>query len=126
MTATGIRELLDRYAAYRGREAQERGVRAGEYADAASRTADELRSLWTVRGKDLAELDKLLHQADFRERVLALYVGPAADDYAPAKEAQKALTVELREFWLSSGHDLTELRQFESAVDAEVIDMIIT
>jgi hypothetical protein len=125
MTATGIRELLDRYAAYRRREAQERGARAGEPAEAASRTADELRSLWTARGRDTAELDKLLHQADFRERVLALYLGPAAD-YAQAKEAQKALTVELREFWLSSGHDLRELRQFESAVDAEVIDMIIT
>src|SRR6266540_7441083 len=102
MTATGIRELLDRYAAYRGREAQERGPGAGEHAEAASRTADELRSLWTAAGNDAAELEKLLHQADFRERVLALYAGPAAEDYAQAREARsEEYTSELQ-----SHHDL--------------------
>ena len=124
-----VHELLDRYAECRRLEALEGGPTEGERAETARRTVDELRSLWAAQGEDPAALDKLLHQADFRERVLALYGGRAANsvtqEYERAREEQKALTVELREFWLSSGHELEELRQFESEVDAQVYDMIV-
>jgi hypothetical protein len=127
-----LQELLDEYALHMRAlaDAEATGAPADEAAAAASGTANELRAVWTAEDGDPAELDKLLHEADYRERVLALYRGPArapyAEEYERAREAQKALTVELREFWLSSGHDLRELRELESAVDAEVVDMLIT
>jgi hypothetical protein len=131
-----IQELLDEYTeCVRAlASAESTGEPADEAAAAVRVAAEELRSLWTAQGEDPAELDKLLHQTQYRERVISLYSGkavaaaavPESERYHQAREAQKVLTVELREFWLASGHDLADLRKFESAVDAQVIDMLIT
>ena len=123
-----LERLLDQYSADRRREAQATD-RSDEYADAARSTADELRRLWAAEGEDPSELEKLLRRTEFRERVLGLYDGPAAladtDAYGEATKRQEFLTRELREFWLSSGHDLKELQRFESAVDEVVYSLIV-
>ena len=90
--------------------------------------ADELHRVWADEGDDPTELEKLLRQADFREQVRGLYRGRAilawTTEYNEATETQKRLTGELRDFWLSSGHDLNELRKFESKVSSEVASLI--
>jgi hypothetical protein len=123
------RELLDEYAACRRREAEVRGSNATESSEAATAIAEDLRRLWDADDGDPRELDKRLRQIDFREGVLGLYTGPPhpqdTREYEHARETQKALAGEFRDFWLASGHDMEELRRFESDVDAQVFSMIV-
>jgi hypothetical protein len=123
-----IAELLAEYGSHRRAEAQATKGSSEKHSEEARRVADELRRFWADDGDDPSELEKLLRQADFREQVRGLYRGsailPWTREYNEATETQKLLTGELRDFWLSSGHDLNELRKFESKVDSEVASLI--
>jgi hypothetical protein len=122
-----IADLLAEYGSHRLAEAQATEGSSTKHSEAARRVADELQRLWQDEGDDPRELEKLLRQADYRERVRALYQGSArltwTTEYEQAKKVQRLLTGELRDFWLSSGHDLNELRKFESKVDSEVASL---
>jgi hypothetical protein len=124
-----IAELLEAYGSHLRAEAHATEGSSATHSEEALRVADELHRLWADEGDDPSELEKLLRQADFREQVRGLYRGsavlPWTKEYDDAKENQKLLTGELRDFWLSSGHDLNELRKFESKVDSEVASLIV-
>jgi hypothetical protein len=126
------RRLLSHYAECRRREAEAqfaaRAAAAEPYAAAAGDAEASLREHWREQGWDLAELTRLLRQADYREGVLALYEGPSllpgTEAYKRARSQQLGFASRLQEFWTASGHDFRELTGFLSQVDAEIFDML--
>ena len=107
-------------------ELDELRQRASVAAQAAAQAEQTLRQRWREEGRDSAELTKLVRRADYAETVLALfsYAGEREDDYRAAVDTQKALADDLRAFWLTSGHDQTELRRFLSDVDVRATMMV--
>jgi hypothetical protein len=101
----------------------------GGTSETVSEVERRLREHWSASGRDPVELERRLREIDYRESVLALFVGPARvphqRDYQDAVEMEKSLQADLRNFWLAGGHDLTELGQFLSSVDADVDSLIV-
>ena len=99
--------------------------RTAVHAEQAAGLEHELRRRWVEEGRQPAELTKLLRQADYAQTVEALFSGAVSSfRYQEALEEQKSLASDLRSFWVTSGHDLDELRRFLSSVDARALELV--